>query len=32
MMRQLITETIAALGFLAFAASLIFVWIATGAH
>ncbi len=31
-MRQLITETIAALGFLAFAASLFFVWIATGSH
>ena len=31
-MRTLITEAIAALGFLAFAASLIFVWIATGAH
>ena len=32
MTRQLITETIAAIGFMAFAASLIFVWIATGAH
>ena len=32
MIRHLITETIAALGFLAFTAALAFVWIATGAH
>lgn len=31
-MRQLITETVAGLGFLGFAAALIFVWIATGSH
>jgi hypothetical protein len=31
-MRTIITETLAALGFLAFTAALAFVWIATGAH
>ena len=32
MIRTLITETLAGLGFLAFTAALAFVWIATGAH
>ena len=32
MIRTIITETLAGLGFLAFTAALAFVWIATGAH